>query len=263
MVTRIKLLIFIMLPIAAGLYFFAENYKEQKTEEDQIIELASDAYLKVADLNLVIPIVALLELRYAYSSYSFSLGSNASDNKALLEERAQFKELSAKPETAPQLDRVEILIRQYQYTGEQLSSQHICPLLKREWARYFCKGEYQEIMRKLPEKFYIVDKGHIDLFAWYYTVGQEKVADQIRRLDLKPMTAGAVCDADGKFCTAGIETSPDTLAVWTVWPSDKPIKSAQQMAEFQGEAIVAFVKYAIGPQPDFKKMQSETAAELK
>jgi hypothetical protein len=260
-ITRVKSLIFIVLTIAAGFYFFTRNHKERKTEEDRTQELASDAYLKVADLNLVIPIVALLEPRYAYTPYSFSLGSKK-PNKKELEKRAEFKKLSAESETAPTVDRAEILVRQYQYTGESISSQKICPLLKRDWAKFFCKGEHLEIMRKLPEKFYVVDKAHIDLFASHYTVGQEVMADQIHKLDLASKAIDISCDADGKFCTAGVKTSSGTLAVWTVWPSVKPLKSAQQVAETQGRAIAAFVKYGISSQPDFNKMQSEMTSIL-
>lgn len=234
-----------------------EAHEEKKREENIIKELASDAYLKVGDLDIVTPIVSLLEPTYAYSHYTFSLGISASNKKLLLEERQKFKNLSAQSETAPKLDRVQILIRQYQYTGERLSSQGICPLLKRDWARYFCKGEYLEIMHQLPEKFYIIDKNRIDLFNSHYTVGQENVADQIRKLDVNSVKANISCDEDGKFCTAIIPTSPNTLAVWTVWSSDTTVKSAQQMALSQGKAIVAFVEYAISSKPDFKKMQTE------
>lgn len=258
-IARIKFPIFILLTIVSGFYFLTENHEEQKPEVDRTQEFASDAYLKVADLDLVIPIVALLEPRYAYTPYSFSLGSKNA-NKEELEKRAEFKKLSAESETAPTVDRAEVLVRQYQYTGESISSQKICTLLKRDWAKSFCKGEHLEIMKKLPEKFYIVDKEHIDLFSSHYTVGQEVMADQIHKLNLASKAIATSCDADGKFCTAGVKTSPETIAVWTVWPSVKPVKSAQQMAESQGKAIVAFVKYGISSQSDFKKMQSEMIA---
>lgn len=254
----IRLLSFILiLPLVVAFYFLVQNYKEKKSEDDWIKDAASDAYLKVADLDLVVPIVALVEPRYAYAPYSFSLGSSPSNEKASLEERIRFKELSAQPESAPKVDRVEILIRQYQYTGERTSSAKICPLLKRDWAIYFCEGKQKKIMQELPEKFYIADMNRLDLFSSHYTVGGEKVADQLHKLKLDSLEVDISCDGDGKFCTAGVQTTPGTLAVWTVWPSEKPSKTARQMAESQGRAIKAFVKHAIGTQPDFKKMEAE------
>ncbi len=256
MKSRIKLLGAIAV-LSAGVGFCTIQ-KEQRAanEETRINELASDAYLKVADLDFVVPIVALLEPRYAYTPYSFSLGSKKPSDKEL-EKRAEFKRLSTKPATSPQVDRMQILIRQYQYTGELASSQKICPLLKRDWAKSFCKGEHLEVMQKLPEKFYIVDKEHVDLFSSHYTVGRERVSDQIRKLDLKIQSADIACDADGKFCTAGIQTSPGTLAIWTVWPSEKPARTARQMAKSQGDAILAFVKYAISTKSDFNSFKAE------
>lgn len=256
MSNRIKLLgAIIALSVGVG---FCAVQKEQKTEneENRIIELASDAYLKVADLDFVIPIVALLEPRYAYTPYSFSLGSKKPSDEEL-EKRAEFKKLSTKPETAPGVDRVEILIRQYQYTGELASSQKICPLLRRDWAKFFCKGEYLNVMQILPEKFYIIDKDHTDLFASHYTVGGERVSDQIKELNLKNQSVDISCDVDGKFCTAGTQTSPRTLAIWTVWPSEKPIRTAREMAKSQGGAMQAFVKHAIGTQSNFDQFKAE------
>lgn len=253
---RVKLLsAFIVLSVGVG---FCAVQEKQKTEneESEIIELASDAYLKVADLDLVIPIIALLEPRYAYTPYSFSLGSNKPSDEEL-EKRAESKKLPTKPETAPKVDRVQILIRQYQYTGELASSQKICPLLKRDWAKSFCKGEHSEVMQKLPEKLFIVDEEHIDLFASHYTVGQERVSDQIRKLNLNAQSVDISCDGNGKFCTAGIQTSPSTLAIWTVWPSEKLARTAREIAKSQGEAIRAFVKHAIGTQSDFDQFKAE------
>ena len=245
----------IFLVVFLPLIALATLLKGNMNENDLIKDVASDAYLKVAELKIVVPIVALNEPRYAHESNSFSLRRAFFSTEASLEERAKFKKLSEQPETAPKVDRVEILISQYQYFGERTSSTKICPLLKRDWAIYFCEGKRKELMKELPEKFYIADKNRLDLFSANYTVGKEKVTDQLHKLKLESLEADIACDADGKFCTAGVQTTPATLAVWTVWAS--PLTTARQLAESQGRAIKAFVKHAIGQHPDFKKMETE------
>lgn len=243
--------------LVAASYFSIQN----KNESDWIEDLASDAYLEIADLNIVIPIVALLEPQYAYKSPSFSLGSDAFNQQAARQDRVRFKQLSARSETAIKVGRAEILIGEYQYSGERLSSRKICPLLKRDWAIYFCEGKKQQVMRELPGRFFIADSNRLDLFSTHYTAGGEKVVDQLQKLKLDTSSVEIACDADGKFCTAGVQTTPNTVAVWTVWPTDNPPKTTWQNAESQGRAIKAFVKYAIGSQPDFKKMEDYIASQ--
>jgi len=245
----------VALLLAVILNLFIKMRKEENWD-NLIKELSSDAYLKIGDIEVTVPLVALLEPKYAYTPHSFPSWA-ASDKKTQMDERTKFKALSSKLETAPKVDRIEILIEQYKYYGENLSSVKICPLLQRDWAKYFCRGEFQEIAKKLPEKFYIVDEKHTDLFSNHFTVGFEKMSDQIQKLNLESAVADISCDADGKFCTAGIRISNATLAIWTVWASEKFKKSAKQMAEMQGKAIIAFVKYGISSQPDFVQMRKE------
>jgi hypothetical protein len=58
------------------------------------------------------------------------------------------------------------------------------------------------------------------------------------------------CDRQPPYCTAAVEVLPGLLAVWTVWPDPKTGRTAEQMAQTEGAAIVQFVQRAIGPTED-------------
>lgn len=257
-VNYVKLLVIVTVIAILGAYLVLPKTLKTVREEKNINIFASDTYTRVADLHLTIPVVALLEPRYAFSPQVFSL--RRWPDEAELERRAEFKLLSSSPDTAPLVDRVEISIRQYQYTGERTSSVRICPLLARDWARGFCTGELQEMMSKLPDKFYIVDKQRIDTFSGHWTVGRERVSDQIKSITLENSKSSIACDADGKFCTAITPVSERTLAVWTVWPSISKQLTAQQVADTQGAAIRAFVRNAIGQLENFGELRTGFAS---
>lgn len=235
--------------------FFQQKLNSHQPKDMSAEGLATDAYIRVADLNFTIPVVALLEPSYAFYPMTFSLAKRP--DEAELKRRTEFKVLSSRAETAPLVDRVEIAINQYMYAGDRMDSVRICPLLTRDWARGFCTGELREMMKKLPAEFYIVDKERIDKFSSHFTVGRERVSDQIKSVIIKNSQSSIGCDADGRYCTGVTPVSARALAVWSIWMS-MPIQTMmQQTADTQGAAIRAFVKYAIGPQPDFNTMKMQ------
>ena len=147
------------------------------------------------------------------------------------------------------MEKIDLVIREYQYTGEQLASFGICPLLKRKWSQTLCRGQHQGLLSRLPEKFDLLDRSRLDLLS-AFTVGKERQYDQVKDMALRPGVTEIGCDKQSQFCTAMVGVLPGLLAVWTVWSNEKTGSTAEQMANTQGTAIVQFVRRALGPIED-------------
>jgi hypothetical protein len=148
------------------------------------------------------------------------------------------------------VEKIDLTIREYQYTAEQAASLGICPLLRRKWSQTLCRGQHRGLLRRLPEKFDLVDRCSLDLLKSALTVGGERTYDQIKVNAIHPGATEIGCDRQSRYCTATVEVLPGLLAVWTVWSDDKSGSTATQMADTQGAAIAQFVRRAIGPVED-------------
>jgi hypothetical protein len=147
------------------------------------------------------------------------------------------------------MDRLDLMIREYKYTGEHLASLNICPLLTRKWSQSLCRGQHRGLLKRLPEKFDLLDRGKLDLLRSYWTVGKERQYDQVKDMAIQPGVTEIGCDRESRFCTAMVEVLPGLLAVWTVWNGGTG-GTAQEIADTQGGAIVQFVRRALGPVED-------------
>lgn len=154
------------------------------------------------------------------------------------------------------VDSIEISVRQYQYTGERSASMNICALLARKWSQTICRGEHRGVLRRLPERFDLIDHSRLEILKTHWTVGKERVYDQVK----EAKNAGVVeigCDRSSRFCTATVETLPGLLAVWTVWSDEKSGHAAQAMAGTQAAALVQFVGRALGPIEDVTLLEAD------
>ncbi len=200
--------------------------------------LASDRYFVIGGQRIVVPVVALRGPGHVFDLSSQQTGKTGAS------------ETPSDPEHPLQIDKIDLIIREYQYTGETNASTVICPLLKRSWAQTICRGEQHGSLGRLPEQFDLLDQRKLDLLKNYWTIGRERVFDQI---DGKLLRAGVTevgCDKNSTFCTAVVKVLPDLVAVWTVWSDEKSGIKADQMAFKQGAAIVQFVESGLGPSED-------------
>lgn len=210
--------------------------------------LASDVHFMVGSHHIVIPAVAMrgpgqvfyLARRKPEKNLKETLKSEASD-----------------PNDPMKMDKVGLLIRQYQYAGEHIASVGICPLLQRKWADALCRGQHRGLLARLPEKFDLLSRDKLDILASHWTVGGERVYDQVKDKALKTNVVEIGCDRKSRFCTAVVEVLPGLLAIWTVWSDEKAAITADQMAETQGAAIVQFVRRAIGPTEDLTLVSAD------
>ncbi|MDO9413828.1 MAG: hypothetical protein Q7T81_14770 [Pseudolabrys sp.] len=148
------------------------------------------------------------------------------------------------------MDKLDLVIRQYQYTGESLASLYICPRLNRMWSQVQCRGKQRGLLKRLPEKFDLLDSGKLDLLRNHWTVGRESKFDQVKDKSVELGTTEIGCDRQSPYCTAVVAVLPGLLAVWTVWGDEKSGITAEQMALTQGGAIVQFVRRSLGPTED-------------
>jgi len=194
--------------------------------------LASDAHFAIAGQHFVVPVVALRG-----PDHVFDLGGQRTRSLA-----DQIREEARDPAKPKPMDHIDLLIREYHYTGEHVASVGICPRLTRRWSQALCRGEHKGLLRRLPERFDLFDPSKLDLRTKHIIK-----ADQV----------GMICDGDGKACKAAIEVQPGLVAVWWVWSNRQSRVTAQQMADTQGPAIVQFVRRAIGEVEDPTLLDAE------
>lgn len=202
--------------------------------------LASDAHFLIGGQHIVIPVVALRQ-----PDHTFNLTSRRPESV-----KDELLTKASDPSKPMKMEKIDLLIREYKYTGEHLASLGICPLLKRRWSGTLCRGQHQGLLSRLPDKFDLLDRDRLDFLKNELTVGGERRYDQVKEMVLHPGVTEIGCDRQSRFCTAMVEVLPGLLAVWTVWSNEKTGNTAEQMADTQGTAVVQFVRRAIGPTED-------------
>jgi hypothetical protein len=204
--------------------------------------LASDIYFMIGGQNITIPAIAVRG-----PDHTFDLGAHARSKRSL---KATLKSEASDPAHPMKVDSLDLIVREYQLSGERLDASEMCPLLMRHWAQAVCRGEHRGLLRRLPEKFDLLDRASLDLLKDHWTVGKERKYDQVKNMAMRPGVTELGCDRDSRFCTAMVEVLPGLLAVWTVWGDEKTGETAGTMADTQGAAIVQFVRRALGPAED-------------
>ncbi|MBZ9973872.1 MULTISPECIES: hypothetical protein [unclassified Mesorhizobium] len=221
--------------------------------------LASDAHVVVGDVPLVLPFIALTG--YVAAKPSFSL-NRQQDRHAATDRLEAFRKAATNPQGAAKMDQLEIEV--YAYGWNDLDPQpfkRICARLSRQWSKSVCDDPWAALKQAMPEnRFYVVDDRKFDAFDNHFTVGGERVSDQLHSMQLRVNEASVVCDRNLKssktnFCTAAIPIKQHLAAVWTVW--DSTGESHSRQAEREGKAITAFVRHAIGPSEDFPALFAE------
>jgi hypothetical protein len=203
--------------------------------------LASDLHFMIAGQHIVVPAVAM-----GSPGHTFDL--NRSRHEKTLKEQLQSE--ASDPYHPMRVDQLDLSIHEYQYFGDYPASQEHCVLLTRKWSQSQCAGARRGVLRRLPQRFQLLDRSKLELLQYHWTVGSEREYDQVKDLKLRPGATEIGCDRESRFCTAVVEVQPGLLAVWTVWSDEHSGVSAQTMADEQGLAIVQFVPRALGPVED-------------
>jgi len=211
--------------------------------------LASNVYFIVGGQDITIPVVAIRG-----PDHTFNLGGRPKPKKSL---RQTLESEASDPRNPMKKDSLDLSVRQYQYAYEHLESTKICALLTRTWSQAVCRGEHRGLLRRMPEKFDLVDRAKLDLLRNHITVGRERRYDQVRNMAIQPGVTEIGCDRGSRFCTAMVEALPGLLAVWTVWSDETTGATAESMAATQGASIVQFVRRALGPVEDLSLVDAD------
>lgn len=83
----------------------------------------------------------------------------------------------------------------------------------------------------------IADVQYLNHFDAFSTVSGEKISDHLKAIAPIEAEPKIACDKASQFCTAAILLSSRVIAVWEVWPDERPHETAAVMAERQGRAV--------------------------
>jgi hypothetical protein len=201
--------------------------------------LASDLYFTIGGHHIIVP-------AFAGDAPDRAFDLNHRDSN--LSPRDRLKKEARDP--AKPAPAVSLHLRIKPYKGDYPELREVCALLKRKWSRAVCLTEQGGLLRRLPERFELLDRRKLDLLEHHWTVGKERQFDQVNGLALEPGITEIGCDKQTIFCTAAVEVLPGLLAIWTVWREEKTGTSARDMAESQGAAIVQLISRGLGRDED-------------
>jgi hypothetical protein len=209
--------------------------------------LASDLHFWIGRQHIVIPAVAMRG-----PDHTFTLSRGPRENV-----KEKLKRQASDAGDPMKVETLDLSIRQYQYTGEHRASVGICPLLTRRWSAAVCRGERTGLLARLPERFMLLDRDNLDVLKNHFTVGKERRYDQVKDMVLQPGVPQIGCDKESRFCTAMVAVFPTLLATWTVESDQRTGRTAGQMTEAEGAAIVQFVRRGIGAEEDPSLVDAE------
>ncbi|MEX5579563.1 hypothetical protein [Pseudophaeobacter sp. A-200-2] len=252
--------IFFLLAIAAAAWTawtISNRVNDERKQTEYIAFLASDAHVIVGKRTIRIPYIALPGYTASKQSFSLDRSGGRERSKARLE---AFREAADRRETAPELDKLEIRVRAFGWNDFNPSFSNICSQLTTHWAKSVCDNPWAPLTQALPRnRFYLSDAEALAAFDNHWTVGKERVGDQLRAMEIHRKTASIECDGTAtnsgtRFCTAAMRIDSRLIAVWTVWSSLE--ETPLQMAERESLAIQSFIEYAISPNENFETLLS-------
>jgi hypothetical protein len=178
-------------------------------------------------------------------------------SKARLE---AFREAADRRETAPELEKLAIRVRAFGWNDFDPSFRNICSQLTTQWANSVCDNPWAPLTQALPHnRFYLSDAEALATFDSHWTVGGERIGDQLRAMEIRRNTASIECDdttskSGTRFCTAAMRIDSRLIAVWTVWSGRE--ETPLQMAARESLAIQSFIEYAISLDENFEALLS-------
>lgn len=245
--------------LTASLCVVAANCSANDALDTSLKRLATDVHVAIGQHALVMPFVALENYAYRGASFSFD---RAGDRKRPDEAMQKFLHDTANPQNPLEMNELSVVVRTYGWNDADMRQCAICQQLTREWARSVCDNPWAATQQALPvNRFKLADlRRHpdADTDRLFNCVGESEPV----RLPLKASgEAAIVCRAavypmsGNVFHQAAVRIDGHLGAVWTVWGHGQNGESAEAMARREGQAIVAFAKYALGTNENFPMLQ--------
>ncbi len=232
--------------------------EERERSAVNVARLSTDVHVSIGEHALVLPLIALED--YAYRHHSFSLNRKGDSEHAQDALSALLRD-SADPDHPLALDGLTVVVRTYGWNDADMRQKQVCSLVTREWARSVCDNPWAAIQQALPaNRFMLVDMRRLQIGD---PRGPAQCIDdgkQRQPLPQRPGEARIVCEAKvyggdkDKFYNAVVRIDGDLGALWMVWRYGQSGETAEAMTEREGKAIIAFVKYGLGPREHFQAL---------
>lgn len=245
--------------LTASLCAVAANCSANDALDASLKRLATDIHVAIGQHALVMPFVALESYAYRGASFSFD---RAGDRERADEAVQKFLHDTANPQHPLEMNELSVVVRTYGWNDADMRQRAVCQQLTREWARSVCDNPWAATQQALPvNRFKLTDLRRIpdaDTDRLFNCVGE---SEPVRLLPKASGEAAIVCRAvvysmSGNFFHRAVVRIDGHLgAVWTVWGHGQNGESAEAMARREGQAIVAFARYALGTNENFPMLQ--------
>lgn len=241
--------LFLVLVAALGCFAIPRDPYPWLPSEKQFRLSGQNAYLSIAGVPLVVPLIALREHGIGYG-----IDDPKSVRDAYDAARAAFRTASSNPDAPMKLDQATLTMAVYGWSLETSRAMVVCEVLNRNWALSMCDDPWSPLRQALPHNsFTLINIRATDGFGGYTTVGGESRWDQVATMRF-PQDGGpaVLCDAEVRalvrFCTAGMRLAGDLVAVWTV--ADGSDETSAEQAMRQGAAIAALFTFGLSDPED-------------
>lgn len=245
--------------LTASVLVVAVNCSADDALDASLKRLATDIHVAIGQHALVIPFVALENYAYRGASFSFDrVGDRNRANEAV----QKFLDDTANPQHPLEMNELSVVVRTYGWNDFDMRQRALCQQLTRGWARSVCDNPWAATEQALPvNRFKLADLRRLpdaDTDRLFNCVGG---SETVRLLPKAPGEAAIVCRtvvypmSGNIFHRAAVRIDGHLGAVWTVWGHGQNGESAEAMARREGQAIVAFVRYALGTSENFPMLQ--------
>jgi hypothetical protein len=219
--------------------------------------LATDMHVSVARHHMVLPFIALGDYR---RRQSFSLNrarDKANDTDAL----GKIVSDSSDSEKPKSFERLSVEFGPYGWDDNDMQQRQICSMLTQKWAQAACDNPWSVVLQSLPQRIELVDLGRLRVDSPEPRIPRCAKNSLLRRaLPASDGEAKMICELEisgGKPATyyvAVVRIEGELGAAWSVGRGSQSGESVEAMTVREGESIVAFVQYGLGPHEDFARL---------
>lgn len=215
--------------------------------------LATDVHLEIGEVRLNLPFIALENFASVPTSFSFDRQHDRDRRRQATDALIE----ASKDATNPlDLTEVTVVVRTYGWNDTDMRQRAMCPLLRRSWSRSVCDDPWAPLQQALPlNRFKLVDL-ESEAIGRLIDCHEGAIPGEMPKSVGKPIV---ICPAavfgTGDFHQVVMRIEGALGAAWIVWGHGHSGESVEAMTTREGEAIVAFVRYGIGPDEDFGRLQ--------
>ncbi|RYG36481.1 MAG: hypothetical protein EON93_05015 [Burkholderiales bacterium] len=223
---------------AAALASSCEDEIDSTPSPDEVARWASEVHVSVAGTRLSAPLISIF--------------IQEQDREPEWREPKTRFELGARGGNADEPIVAKFVQLNFRTYGKHNGYEKICPLLTRQWSMSVCKDAWSFARRSLPESFYLAAPFEEHSYQRVSLAGGgDLTAPSVPPSSDRPVYSCTTWSA-GEICMASVLAANGLVATWTV--NETKNETTYDQIQRQGAAIVAFTKFAIGPQEDFEAL---------